>query len=192
MKRAAKSAARVMSLENNDVISTETEAIKNRIRQRAFELSHTRPPDAHALFDWITAQSEIISVPPAELIEKEETFELKFALGGVNPEDVNVMVAPNHILLRSEFKHQHSNNGTVHLCDFKSAVVFRSVDLPQAIDVSSVRADFVDGTLLVRASKENAGQARPKRAERKRNNAQPRAAARARRTSAKKRQSTMP
>ena len=138
MKRAAKSAAKVMTLENNDVVSTETEAVKNRIRQRAFELSHTRPPGAHALYDWIMAESEIISVPPAELIEKDQTFELKFAVGGVNPEDVNVMVTPNQILLKPEFRHEHSTTGTVHLCDFKSAVVFRAVDLPQPIDVRSV------------------------------------------------------
>src|SRR5262245_43514728 len=143
MKRAAKSAAKVMTLDNNDAISTETEAIKNRIRQRAFELSHTRPPDAYALYDWIMAESEIISVPPAELIEKDQTFELKVAVGGVNPEDLNVMIAPNHILLRSEFRHEHSYGGTVHLCDFKSAVVFRSVDLPKAIDVNSVRTEVV-------------------------------------------------
>ena len=181
MKRAPKSAAKVTTLKNSDVISAETEAIQNRIRQRAFELSHTRPPDAHALYDWIMAESEIISVPPAELIEKDQTFELKFALAGVNAEDVNVMVTPTQILLRAEYSHQHdSNTGTVHLCDFKSAVVFRSVDLPQPIDVTSVRADFVDGMVLVSASKEKAGQARPKRTPP------------ARRTPAKKSHSKMP
>src|SRR5215468_524296 len=125
MKRA-RSAGKLVILENSDPISAETEAIQRRIRQRAFELSQTRPVDAHALYDWIAAESEIISVPATELIEKNGTFELKFAVAGVNPDDVNVMVTPDQILIKSEYSHQHeSEAGTIHMCDFKSATVFR-------------------------------------------------------------------
>ena len=42
MKRARKSAARVVVLENNDRISEETEEIQNRIRERALQLSQER------------------------------------------------------------------------------------------------------------------------------------------------------
>src|SRR5262245_61757516 len=138
MKRAPKSAAKLVVLENSDPISAEIEAIQSRIRQRAFEISQARPIDAHAMYDWIAAESEIISVPPLELTEKEGVFELKFAVAGVNPDDVNVMVTPKQILLRAEYSHHHdSDSGTVHLCDFKSATVFRSVNLPQPIDLDS-------------------------------------------------------
>ena len=40
MKRAPKSAIKVAVLENSNPISSETEAIQERIRQRAFERSH--------------------------------------------------------------------------------------------------------------------------------------------------------
>src|SRR5262245_33691928 len=109
MKRASKSAAKVVVLENSDPISAETEAIQSRIRQRAFEVSQTRPPDAHEIYDWIVAESEIVSVPPAELVERNGTFEVRFAVAGVNADDVNVMVTPNQILLKSEFSHQHDS-----------------------------------------------------------------------------------
>jgi HSP20 family molecular chaperone IbpA len=162
MKRASKSAAKVVVLENNDPISAEIEAIQDRIRQRAFELSQVRPDDVLELYDWIAAESEIISVPPVELVEKDGMFEAKFALAGVNPDDVSVMVTRDQILLKSEYRHEHSSDaGTVHLCDFKSATVFRSVALPQPIDVQSVNIDFDDGLLRVTAAMEGAP---PKRA----------------------------
>src|SRR6186713_1600426 len=120
MKRAPKSAIKVAVLENSIPISSETEAIQERIRQRAFVRSHSRPPDAHSLYDWLMAESEVISVPPAELIEKNGTFELRFAVAGVKPESIHVMVARDHVVIKSEFDHQHDAKvGTVHLCDFK-------------------------------------------------------------------------
>ena len=159
MKRGPKSAARVVVLENSGPISDETEAIQNRIRQRAFEISLTRPQDAHEIYDWIMAESQTISVPPLELVEKEGTFELRFGVAAVNPDDVNVMVTPNHILLKSEYSHQHDSGiGTVHICDFKSATVFRSVSLPERVDVNSVKVDFQDGMIVVTAVKQGAEQ----------------------------------
>src|SRR5437867_924193 len=145
MKRA-KSAVKLVVLDNSDPISAETLAVHKRIRQRAFELSEERAPDAQERFDWITSESEIISVPLVELVEKNGKYELTFAVPGVHPDDVNVLVTSDQILLKSERRHQHDLEfGTVHLCDFKSSTVFRSVDLPQPIDVNSVKIDFVEG-----------------------------------------------
>src|SRR5262245_12527915 len=98
MKTAPKSAAKVLILENNDPISAEIEAVQSQIRQRAFELSQSRPSDAYALYDWMTAQSEIVSVPPMELLETDGRFELKFAVAGIDPYNVSVMVTPGQIL----------------------------------------------------------------------------------------------
>jgi len=167
MKRVHRAAARLVVLENNDPISAEIEAIQGRIRQRAFELSQTRPHDAPERYDWIKAESETISVPAAELIEKNGQLEVKFAVAGVNPDDVNVMVTPDQVLLKSEYRHQHDSDiGTVHLCDFSSATVFRSVNLPQAIDVKSVKVDFADGIISVSALKEGAERDEPPRRKR--------------------------
>jgi HSP20 family molecular chaperone IbpA len=164
MKREPRS-AKVIVLENSDPIAAETEAIQSRIRQRAFELSQIRPPDASQLYDWIMAESEIISVPPAEVTEKEGRFEVKFAAAGLNPDDVNVLVTSDQILLKSEYSHEHDAEiGTVHMCDFSSATVFRSVNLPEPIDVNSVKVNFADGIIVVGAQRAGLEQAGPKRA----------------------------
>jgi HSP20 family molecular chaperone IbpA len=163
MKRTSKTAAKVVIFENNDPITAETEAIQNRVRDRAFEISQARPPDAHELYDWLMAESQVISVPAAELIEKDGNFEVKFAVAGVNPDDINIMVTPDQVLLKSEYSHEHGSEvGTVHLCDFKSATVFRSVNLPQPIDVNSVKIGSSEGLIVVTAAKQGAEHARPK------------------------------
>src|SRR5262245_47343726 len=165
MKRARKAATKLTVLENNDPISAETEAILSRVRQRAFELSHTRPQDAQEQYDWIKAESEIISVPPAELSEKDDSFEMRFAVAGVNPDDVQVMVTPDRILINSELGHAHdADTGTVHICDFKTVTVFRSVNLPKPIDAKSVKVKFADGMIVVHALKHSATQTRPPKA----------------------------
>lgn len=164
MKRVPKP-GKLIVLDNNDPIAAETEAIQDRIRQRAFELSQMRPHDANEMYDWMAAESEVISVPPVELVERDGVFDLKFAVAGVNPGDVNVMVTPDQILLKSQFTHQHdAETGTVHLCDFKSSTVFRSVGMPQRIDVQSVKVDFGEGMVHITAAKEGATLTRPKRA----------------------------
>ena len=158
MKRTTRSAKLVL-LDNDRLILAETEAIQSRIRQRAFELSQSRPPDVHELYDWIAAEAEVISVPPVELVERDGTFDVKFGVAGVNPDDVNLMVTPSQIVLKSQSTHQHdAGSGTVHLCDFKSTTMFRSVVMPQPIDVTSVKADFEEGILHVSAVKESAGE----------------------------------
>jgi HSP20 family molecular chaperone IbpA len=154
MKRAAKSAGKVVVLENGDLISAEIEAVQSLIRQRAFELSQ-RPDHSREQCNWIAAESEMISVPPAEVIEKEGMIEARFGLAGVNPEDVNVLATSDQILVKSESGHRHeSHEGTVHLCDFKSAAVFRTITLPAPIDVKSIRVSAEDGILHLTAARE--------------------------------------
>ena len=159
MKRATKSAAKLVVLENNDPISEETEELQGRIRDRAYQLSQERGHAGREVDDWLTAESEIISVPPAELIERDGMFEMKFALGGIDPRDVRVLTSPDRVLVRCEARHQcESKSGTVHLCDFKSLTFFRSVPFPERIDLNSVDVAFEDGLLRITAARRDADQ----------------------------------
>jgi HSP20 family molecular chaperone IbpA len=160
--KKAKSAPKLVVLENGDPISAESEAIQSRIRQRAFELSQTRPDHARELYDWIMAESEVRSVPPVRVVERNGTLEARFAIAGVHPEDMNVMVTSNQILIKGEYnERRESNEGTVHLSDYRSATVFRSVTLPHAIDTKTVKVDFEHGVLRVIADIVGAKHAAP-------------------------------
>jgi HSP20 family molecular chaperone IbpA len=159
MKRATKSAAKLVVLENNDRISVETEEIQNRIRERAFQLSQERGHAGREMDDWLTAESEIICVPPADLTEKDGMFHVRLAIVGLNLQDMSVMASPEQMLVRGHYSQDHhSDGGTVHLCDFKSATVFRSIRFPQRIDVKSIDVEYQEGILQVTAAKHGARQ----------------------------------
>jgi HSP20 family molecular chaperone IbpA len=154
MKRATKSAPKLVVLENDDLISTETERLQERIRSRAFELSQERGHSGRDIDDWLTAESEIISVPPAELIEKDGAFQITFGILGVNLQDMRVLASSDRILVRGDYRHhREAEDGIVHLCDFKSATLFRSVRFPEPIDVNSVDVELQDGILKITATK---------------------------------------
>jgi HSP20 family protein len=164
MKRVAKSATKLVVLENNDPISAETEEIQNRIRERAYELCQERGHVGREMEDWLTAESEIISVPPAELIEKDGTFQVRFAVVGIDLQDMRVMTSPNQMLVRADYRYEpEPEAGTIHLSDFKSATVFRSVQFPQPIDVNRVDIEYQDGILRVTAAKASQERMRAKR-----------------------------
>jgi HSP20 family protein len=157
MKRETKFPARLVVLDSNDPISAETEEIQTRIRERAYELSQERGHAGREVDDWLTAESEIISVPPVELIEKEGMFQVRLGIVGLHLQDMRVLTSPDRLLVRGEYRHQnYIEEGTVHLRDFKSTAVFRSVQFPEPIDVKSVDIDFHDGVLRVTAAKAGA------------------------------------
>jgi HSP20 family molecular chaperone IbpA len=154
MKRETKFPARLVVLDSNDPISAETEEIQSRIRERAYELSQERGHAGREVDDWLTAESEIISVPPLELIEKGGMFQVRLGIVGLNLEDMRVLTSPDRLLVRGEYRHQsHIDDGTIHLRDFKSTAVFRSVQFPEPIDVNSVQIEFQDGVLRITAAK---------------------------------------
>jgi HSP20 family molecular chaperone IbpA len=154
MKRATKSTPKLVVLEDDDQISSETEQVQERIRGRAFELSQQRGHTGREVEDWLTAESEIISVPPAELIERNGTFQVTLGILGLNLHDMRVLATPNHILVRGDYHHhREAENGTVHLCDFKSTTLFRTVRFPEPIDVNSLDVVLREGILTVTAAK---------------------------------------
>ena len=154
MKRATNPAPKLVILENDDRILSEAEQVQERIRGRAYELSQQRGHSGREVEDWLTAESEVISVPPAELIEKNGAFQVTFGILGLDLHDVRLLASPNQILVKGDYHHSRElEEGTVHLCDFKSTTLFRSVRFPEPIDVNSVDVDLQGGILRITAAK---------------------------------------
>jgi HSP20 family protein len=154
MKRTTTSGAKLVVLENDDLISSEMEQVHERIRARAYELSQQGGYSGREVDYWLMAESEIISVPPAELIERDGTFQVTLAILGIDLKDMRVLASSDQILVRGDYHHnREAEDGTVHLCDFKSATLFRSVRFPEPIDMNSVNVDLQDGILRVTAAK---------------------------------------
>jgi HSP20 family molecular chaperone IbpA len=65
---------------------------------------------------------------------------------------VDIEVTPEDIVLKADTQHQHGEKkGTVHVCEFESGSMFRSVHLPRRINPNNVRAELKNGLLRVTA-----------------------------------------
>src|SRR6266404_9492847 len=110
MKTTTKPAAKLVVLENDDLISSEMQEIQERIRGRAYELSQQRGHSGREVDDWLTAESEIVSVPPAELIEKNGTFQVTLAILGINLQDVRILASAGRLLVRGDYRHHRESD----------------------------------------------------------------------------------
>ena len=139
-------------------VAGEIEQIFEEVSQRAFELFQRRGSlPGGDLDDWLQAERELIWSPPVELIETDLQFKLRLAASGYEPEDIQVTVLPDAIIVTGELqKETRKTAGTIHISEFTSKRLFRRVPLPSTIDIAKVIAFLDQGLLLVVAAKSQA------------------------------------
>jgi HSP20 family protein len=113
------------------------------------------------------AQSNGSEAPFAvDLKEQADKYELRAALPGARPEDVQIEVTANTISLSGEFKQEREQKeGEFIRCEIRYGRFHRSFSLPVEIDPSKVDASFRDGVLTVTLPKAEAMRPRQIRAQ---------------------------
>ena len=131
----------------------EVNEIQERITRRAYEIfERNGGVFGRELDNWLEAEEELLWKPSIELREKDGELLLEAALSGVDPKDVEIEVTPEDIMLKAETQHQHAEQkGIVHICEFKTGRMFRSVHLPTKINPDRVKAEFTNGLLRLTA-----------------------------------------
>jgi HSP20 family molecular chaperone IbpA len=127
--------------------------IQERITQRAYEIfERNGAVFGRELDNWLQAEEELLWKPSIELREKNGELLIEAALSGLDPKDVEIEVTPEDIILKAETQHQHQEQkGIVHICEFKTGMMFRSVHLPRKINPDRVKAEFNNGLLRLTA-----------------------------------------
>lgn len=131
----------------------ELDKLADRIRLQAFNLFSGRGAgEGHALDDWLTAKREVCW-PSAELTERDGEYVLKVALAGFEPDEITVTATPREIIIKAAHKEEKKSAGEgaakVRWSEFRSNDVFRRVELPRAVDVEKISADFKNGLLEI-------------------------------------------
>ena len=131
------------------------EAIKDSIRQRAFDLFQNRNGgNGSHLDDWLQAEQEVVSSPASELVDEEQELRARIALPGFDAKDIQVSAMPDALIIQADAAHTHEEkNGNVCFCEFSQKKLFRRLDLPVSIDVDKVKASLDKGILVVTAPK---------------------------------------
>jgi len=145
-----------VTVQKTESLWNQIQDMESRVMRRAYDIFHTNGSFfGRDLDDWLTAEREFIWKPAIEVAEKDNHFEIKVAVAGVDPKDLKVEITDEELLVRSETKSEKKDEerdkGRVHVSEFQSGSLFRSVHLPKKIDPNKVKADFKNGLLTVNA-----------------------------------------
>jgi HSP20 family molecular chaperone IbpA len=145
----------------------EMNEIQDRITRRAYEIFERNGGSfGRELDNWLQAEQELLWKPSIELREKDGELLLQAALSGVDPKDVEIEVTPEDIILKAETQHQHQEQkGMVHICEFRTGMMFRSIRLPTKINPDKVKAEFSNGLLRLTAQIAQEAHARKSKSE---------------------------
>jgi HSP20 family protein len=100
-------------------------------------------------------------LPPVDIFETADNFEIKVELPGVKKEEVTLEVRENTLTLRGERRQEKDTKEQgVHRIERVYGPFLRSFTLPSNIDTNNVKAVFQDGVLTIVLPK--AEEAKPK------------------------------
>ena len=152
-----KPSPRILSV---DSIAADVELVRDQVKRRAREISETREnPFGSDLDNWLAAEAELMWKPPIEVSEKDDCFLVEVAVPGVSPNDIDIRVTPEDLLISTAVRHEHMlQKGTVHTCEFPSGVLFRTVRFPKRITPDKVQTEFRNGMLMLTVEVAKQGQ----------------------------------
>jgi HSP20 family protein len=98
---------------------------------------------------------------PVDVVERDDSFELRAAVPGVKPEDVEVVVQGERVTIRAEVRATEPQRGENWLMrEQRYGTVQRSVTLPTAVSSDNAEARIEHGVLSLRLPKLQGAQAR--------------------------------
>lgn len=113
--------------------------------------------------DWYGAAAEdgmMGWMPPVELRETDENFQVSVELPGVDREDVSVSIENNALTIRGEKRAHHTEGERVHRSERPFGQFVRRFPLSATLDLNGIAASYDVGVLTVTLPK--AEQARPR------------------------------
>jgi len=121
------------------------------IRRRAFALFEKRGcAIGNDLDDWLSAEREVLGWPEAQLVEKENAYEIEVTLPGYEAKQVDVTATPGGILVHAAAE---TEKRTAEGTELGAKEVYRRFELPSAANSDKVTAQFDKGVLRIKAPK---------------------------------------
>ena len=145
--------AEAVAIRKISSILDEMNQMQERIMRRAYTIFERNGRLLGRDLDhWLQAERELVWKPALELRETDGEFVLEVAVSGVDPKDIDIEVTPEDIILKADIQHEREEKkGTVHICEFQSAKMYRSIHLPKRINPDKVKAEIKNGLLKLKA-----------------------------------------
>ncbi|HOH99308.1 MAG TPA: Hsp20/alpha crystallin family protein [Bacteroidales bacterium] len=101
--------------------------------------------------------------PSANVIEKDDQYELEMAIPGMSKEDIRIDLEKNVLTISSDKEAGQQENITYNRREFAPGKFCRSFSLPETVNREQIRADYRDGILRVMLPKHEQARAHWKR-----------------------------
>src|SRR4051812_22714114 len=153
-QKRSKPMAATLPIKKNESIFDELKNMQDRIMNRAYDIFENNGRTiGRDLEHWLNAERELVWKPAIELTENDGAFHVQVAIPGVDPKAIDIEVATDFLLIKAEVHHEHtSDRGEVHVCEFESGSLFRSIRFPKKVDPNKVQAEFKNGMLHLKAA----------------------------------------
>ena len=127
--------------------------MREAIAGRAYEIFDRRDGvGGNETEDWLAAERELLWEPQIELSEDHGTLVLQVAMAGFKPDEFDVQVTPQDVLIQAEgLPAEPDDTVTVHVSEFRQGRLFRDVRLPTPIEVDRAEARYRYGLLTITA-----------------------------------------
>jgi HSP20 family protein len=91
---------------------------------------------------------------PLEIVEHEDAVEIRAAVPGFKPEEIEVQLQGDLLTLRGTVEARHEEEkGNCYLREWRIESFQRAVQLPGTVDADKAEAHFVHGVLTLRLPK---------------------------------------
>ncbi len=103
--------------------------------------------------NWMGGSQSMTAMPPMNVVETENGYEVDVLLPGVKPEDVEVTVEQNTLTIKGKYSHRSEEEGKSRdwlRQEISSGSFQRSITFPKPIDPNNIRATFENGVLTLK------------------------------------------
>lgn len=138
-------------VKKTETVWDQLQKMEDRIMKRAYDIFRGGGSETGKDLDnWLAAERELVFKPAIELKEKDNAFEIKVAVAGVDPKDLKVEVTADDLLVKGETKtEKNEEKEKVHYSEFESASLFRSIRFPKKVNADDVKAELKNGLLTI-------------------------------------------
>ena len=118
------------------------------ITDLAFDFSRARGGEfGKDLEDWFRAENELLRPAPVEITESDEKILVSVAVPGFKPEEIEIAVKDNVLMINGIAESSLMKEGTTLLREWNSNRFCRTLALPANVDEANVTAKLTNGML---------------------------------------------
>ena len=148
----------VQRAEEKPVAITPVENLMDRVNkmsqaitQRAYEIFEGNGRRfGHDLEDWFKAEMDMLHPVHVNIVEAEDSLEVKAEVPGFSEKEIEVSVEPRRLTItgkrETETRREEKKSKTVY-SEFCSNQILRTVDLPASVDAEKTTATLKNGVL---------------------------------------------